>query len=136
MCFPSCGADLWAAEQNCTEVRQTHDTFRGVSCTHQLTGVDRRRYCQRLGHSSFVLTLTTYADYISLDELAAPKLAGPVRTEKKTLFCSACSESSDTADTPAKPQDYAGLRAELATLINDFSPLINELWPRLEDHKY
>ena len=45
-------------------------------------------------------------------------------------------ESSDTADTPAKPQDYAGLRAELATLVNDFSPLINELWPRLEDHKY
>ena len=45
-------------------------------------------------------------------------------------------ESSDTSDTPAKPQDYAGLRAELATLVNDFTPLINELWPRLEDHKY
>jgi hypothetical protein len=45
-------------------------------------------------------------------------------------------ESSDTSDTPAKPQDYAGLRAELATLVNDFSPVINELWPRLEDHKY
>jgi hypothetical protein len=25
-------------------------------------------------------------------------------------------ESSDTSDTPAKPQDYAGLRAELAML--------------------
>ena len=45
-------------------------------------------------------------------------------------------ESSDTADTPAKPQDYAGLRAELAALVDDFTPLINELWPRLEDHKY
>jgi hypothetical protein len=45
-------------------------------------------------------------------------------------------ESSDTSDTPAKPQDYTGLRAELATLVEDFSPLINELWPRLEDHKY
>ena len=45
-------------------------------------------------------------------------------------------ESSDSSDRPAKPQDYAGLRAELATLVNDFSPLINELWPRLEDHKY
>jgi hypothetical protein len=33
-------------------------------------------------------------------------------------------------------QDYAGLRAELATLVDDFSPVINELWPRLEDHKY
>ena len=45
-------------------------------------------------------------------------------------------ESSDTSDTPAKPQDYAGLRAEFATLVTDFSPLISELWPRLEDHKY
>ena len=31
-----------------------------------------------LGHSSFVLTLTTYADYIREDELAAPKLVRPV----------------------------------------------------------
>ena len=45
-------------------------------------------------------------------------------------------ESSDTSYTPAKPQDYAGLRAELAALVNDFTPLINELWPSLEDHKY
>jgi hypothetical protein len=45
-------------------------------------------------------------------------------------------ESSDASDTPAKPQDYAGLRTELATLVNDFAPLINELWPRLEGHKY
>ena len=39
-------------------------------------------------------------------------------------------ESSDTSDTPDKPQDYAGLRAELATLVDDFSPLISELWPK------
>ena len=45
-------------------------------------------------------------------------------------------ESSDISDTPAKPQDYAGLRAELVTLVDDFSPIINELWARLEDHKY
>ena len=32
-------------------------------------------------------------------------------------------ESSDTSDTPAKPQDYAGLRAELAMLVDDFSPV-------------
>ncbi len=31
-----------------------------------------------LGHSSYVLTLTTYADYIAEDELAAPNLARPV----------------------------------------------------------
>jgi hypothetical protein len=45
-------------------------------------------------------------------------------------------ETSDTSDTPDKPQDYTGSRAELATLVDDFTPLINELWPRLEDHKY
>jgi hypothetical protein len=45
-------------------------------------------------------------------------------------------ESSDTEDTSAKPQDHAGLRAELATLMSDFAPVITELWPRLEDHKY
>lgn len=27
-----------------------------------------------LGHSTFVLTLTTYADYINEDELVAPKV--------------------------------------------------------------
>jgi hypothetical protein len=32
-------------------------------------------------------------------------------------------ESSDASDTPAKPQDYAGLRTELATLVNDFAPI-------------
>jgi integrase len=31
-----------------------------------------------LGHSTFVLTLTTYADYITEDDTAAPKLARPV----------------------------------------------------------
>jgi hypothetical protein len=45
-------------------------------------------------------------------------------------------EPSDTSDTPAKPQDYAGLRAELAELASAFTLVINELWPRLEDHKY
>jgi len=45
-------------------------------------------------------------------------------------------ESSDTSDTLARPQDYAGLRTELATLVDDFTPVISELWPRLEDHKY
>ena len=29
-------------------------------------------------------------------------------------------ESSDTSDKPVKPQDYAGLRAELAELVDDF----------------
>jgi hypothetical protein len=45
-------------------------------------------------------------------------------------------EPTDTSDTPARPQEYAGLRAKLAELTNDFTPVINEPWPRLEDHKY
>jgi hypothetical protein len=45
-------------------------------------------------------------------------------------------ESSDTPDNPDKPQDYPGLRAELAELVNDFLPVADELWPRLQDHKY
>jgi hypothetical protein len=28
------------------------------------------------------------------------------------------------------------LRADLASLAGDFTPLITELWPRLEHHKY
>jgi integrase len=31
-----------------------------------------------LGHSSYVLTLSTYADYIREDDTAAPKLVRPV----------------------------------------------------------
>lgn len=30
--------------------------------------------CKWLGHSSFVLTLTTYADYITAEEMVAPKV--------------------------------------------------------------
>ncbi len=45
-------------------------------------------------------------------------------------------ESSDTPDNPDKPQDYPGLRAKLAELVNDFLPVADELWPRLQDHKY
>jgi hypothetical protein len=45
-------------------------------------------------------------------------------------------EQSHISDGPAEPQDYPGLRAELAELANDFLPIVNELWPRLEDHKY
>jgi hypothetical protein len=44
--------------------------------------------------------------------------------------------SSDTSDVPPKPLDYAGLRAELDELADEFTPVITKLWPRLEDHKY
>ena len=40
-------------------------------------------------------------------------------------------ESSDASDTPAKPQDYAGLPTELATLVNDFAPLSQSPGPSM-----
>ena len=45
-------------------------------------------------------------------------------------------ESSNMSDSPDKPQDYAGLCTELAELVNDFLPVIDQFWPRLQDHKY
>jgi hypothetical protein len=41
-----------------------------------------------------------------------------------------------TIADPTRPAHYAGLRAELADLVDKFLPGIDELWPRLEDHKY
>lgn len=38
-----------------------------------------------LGHSSFVLTLTTYADYIREDDTAAPNFARPTAKSAKTV---------------------------------------------------
>jgi hypothetical protein len=45
-------------------------------------------------------------------------------------------ESSDTRDKPGKPEDYAVLRAELAELVDEFTPVAGDVWPHLEDHKY
>jgi hypothetical protein len=50
-----------------------------------------------LGHSSYVLTLTTYADYIPDDELAAPKLARPVAMPRKKNVVPLERLKSDTA---------------------------------------
>ncbi len=36
-------------------------------------------------------------------------------------------EPSDRHDASARPQDYAGLRAELTELAGDFTPVITEL---------
>jgi integrase len=38
-----------------------------------------------LGHSTFVLTLTTYADYINEDEQAAPKVGRGVADAKTVV---------------------------------------------------
>ena len=49
-----------------------------------------------LGHSSFVLTLTTYADYISEDEKAAPKVGRRV-ADRPSNVVSLQPRTSDTA---------------------------------------
>ena len=45
-------------------------------------------------------------------------------------------ESSDAWIRPPNRRTTPVWRTELATLVNDFAPLINELWPHLEGHKY
>jgi hypothetical protein len=45
-------------------------------------------------------------------------------------------ETSDVPVESGKPDDYAGLRAELAQLVDEFEPVLTGIWPRLEDHKY
>ena len=50
-----------------------------------------------------------------------PMLGGQMSTPRRpTGGNSRVNESSDTSDKPVKPQDYAGLRAELAELVDDF----------------
>ena len=41
--------------------------------------------CKWRGHSSYVLTLTTFADYIREDDTATPKLARPVADKDKVV---------------------------------------------------
>jgi hypothetical protein len=63
-------------------------------------------------------------------------LGGQMSTPRRpTGGSSRVNESSDTPDKPVKREDYAGLRAELAETVETFVPVIDELWPRLEDHK-
>jgi hypothetical protein len=45
-------------------------------------------------------------------------------------------ETSDVLVEPGKPEDYGGLCVELAQLVDEFEPLLSDLWPRLQDHKY
>lgn len=42
----------------------------------------------------------------------------------------------ETPDGTPKLQDYEGLKAELADLVHEIQPVMHDLWPRLEDHKY
>ena len=86
------------------------------------------------GHASFEATgdgLTFVTDAFT----ESVEITGPAAA--KLEVAPRMTESSDSSDRPAKPQDYAGLRAELAlaSLVDDFSPVINEVWSRLEGNR-
>lgn len=44
-------------------------------------------------------------------------------------------DSHSGLDRPDRPEDFDGLRAELAKFVDDFVPVADDLWPRLEDHR-
>jgi hypothetical protein len=44
--------------------------------------------------------------------------------------------TSDMPDPSVRPLDYAGLRAEVDSLAEDFIPVIGKFWPRVDDCKY
>jgi hypothetical protein len=88
----------------------------------------RQQTCRWTDYKSAASSSPSYLFYASVRRLRA--VAATLEVDPRMT------ESSDTSDTPAKPQDYASLRAELAALADDFTPVITELWPRLEDHKY
>ncbi|WP_123023582.1 site-specific integrase [Mycolicibacterium stellerae] len=60
-----------------------HDLRHSFATMNLSAGEHYMTVSKWLGHSSFVLTLTTYADYIKEDEMEAPKVGrGVVATEK------------------------------------------------------
>ncbi len=68
--------------------------FRHTFATMNLSvGEHYMQVSKWLGHSSFVLTLSTYADYINEDELSAPEVGrGVVAADNVVEPCTPCAE--------------------------------------------
>jgi integrase len=63
-----------------------HDLRHTFATMNLSAGEHYMQVSKWLGHSTFVLTLTTYADYITEDELAAPKVGrGVVEAQEKVV---------------------------------------------------
>lgn len=63
-----------------------HDLRHTFATMNLSAGEHYMQVSKWLGHSTFVLTLTTYADYIREDELAAPKVGrGTVDTSTNVV---------------------------------------------------
>ncbi len=75
-----------------------HDLRRTFATLALSAGEHYMQVSKWLGHSSFVLTLTTYADYIREEDTAAPKFARPVATAAtRVVALSALSRVQGTA---------------------------------------
>jgi integrase len=62
-----------------------HDLRHTFATMNLSAGEHYMQVSKWLGHSSFVLTLTTYADYITEEEQAAPKVGRGVSEVKRDI---------------------------------------------------
>jgi integrase len=62
-----------------------HDLRHSFATMNLSVGEHYMVVSQWLGHSSYVLTLSTYADYIREDEMAAPKVGRGVAVREATV---------------------------------------------------
>jgi integrase len=63
-----------------------HDLRHTFATMNLSAGEHYMQVSKWLGHSTFVLTLTTYADYIREDELAAPKVGRGVVSDRRAVI--------------------------------------------------
>ncbi|QRY51402.1 tyrosine-type recombinase/integrase [Mycolicibacterium septicum] len=73
-----------------------HDLRHTFATMNLSAGEHYMQVSKRLGHSTFVLTLTTYADYINEDEQAAPKVGRGVASNAGDVVVALARRRSDT----------------------------------------
>ena len=44
-------------------------------------------------------------------------------------------DSPSSPNEQDRPEDFDGLHAELAKFVHRLVPIVDDLWPRLEDHR-
>lgn len=75
--------------QACREFSLGSVRFHDLRHTFATMNLSAGEHCmqvsERLGHSTFVLTLTTYADYINEDAVAAPKVGRGVADSRMNV---------------------------------------------------
>jgi hypothetical protein len=76
--------NTWNSERSGLGAVRFHDLRHSFATMNLSAGEHYMQVSKWLGHSNFVLTLSTYADYITEDELAAPKVGRGV-VDTKTV---------------------------------------------------